>query len=377
MANYFQGVSVANERLPEQNRLHIGRTVSSPETFKAGSSDTDSADLGMEQLLAGMYTSKAEEEKLRRSSVANRRLLAIGDALRHIGNIYNTVNYAPSQTFNNPVGEEKQRYESGKALRDAANVRYMTYLQNRAALDAKNRQWEATFNYNALRDANKLQAQREYQTGMLNERKRATDMTNQLGRARLAETHANNEANRKIRERQVSGQLALGAQRNAISSQNAASARAYRQWKMNGGGGGGRGSNPYTYPTKNGYITMGRDLNTNQVGKKALFDEMRRAGVINDVWQQSYNNMSTPQEQSALLNTAVSQWLMRDEGAADYMRQHFGAEYVGSPATMSPVTGQTAGTVGEDDEDDNGGGLSIGWDDEDDEDDNDGLEIGW
>ena len=109
--------------------------------------DPTSATSGMEAVIQQMYTSPEQEEKMRKASVANQRILAIGDALRHIGNIYNTVNYAPSQEFNKPWEEERTRYEKGKALRDAANLRYMTYQQQKAAQDAKQKQWESEMNY--------------------------------------------------------------------------------------------------------------------------------------------------------------------------------------------------------------------------------------
>ena len=103
--------------------------------------------------LGSMFTTPAQEERLRKTSVARQRILAVGDALRHIGNIYNTVHYAPSQQFNSPVNEERDRYEKGKALRDAANVRYMSYRQAKEAQDAQQRRWEANFQYNAMKDA--------------------------------------------------------------------------------------------------------------------------------------------------------------------------------------------------------------------------------
>lgn len=99
------------------------------------------------------YTSPQEEERMRKASVANQRIMAVADALRQIGNIANTANYAPSQQFNSPVEIERQRYLQGKALRDAANQRYLTYQQAKAQQEAKQRQWEATFNYNAAKDA--------------------------------------------------------------------------------------------------------------------------------------------------------------------------------------------------------------------------------
>ena len=115
--------------------------------------DPNSATSGMDAVIANMYTSPEQEEKMRKASVANQRILAIGDALRHIGNIYNTVNYAPSQQFNKPWEEEQTRYEKGKAVRDAANARYLSYQQQKAAQDAKQKQWEMQFRYNAAKDA--------------------------------------------------------------------------------------------------------------------------------------------------------------------------------------------------------------------------------
>lgn len=75
----------------------------------------------------------------------NQRILAIGDAIRHIGNIANTVNYAPAQQFNSPVAEEQARYEKGKALRDRANQQFYTYQQQKAAQDRAAAKMEREF----------------------------------------------------------------------------------------------------------------------------------------------------------------------------------------------------------------------------------------
>ena len=101
-----------------------------------------------EQLAAAMgYTSPEEEERLRKASVTNQRIMAIGDALRHIGNIANTVRYAPSQQFNGPVTDEMARYERGKALRDKANAALLTYQQQKERQDALQRRWENELEY--------------------------------------------------------------------------------------------------------------------------------------------------------------------------------------------------------------------------------------
>lgn len=98
----------------------------------------------MDELASAMgYTSPEEEARLRKASVNNQRILAVADALRHIGNIANTVNYAPAQRFNQPWAEEQLRYEHGKAQRDRANQAIISYQQQRAELDRKIKQAEA------------------------------------------------------------------------------------------------------------------------------------------------------------------------------------------------------------------------------------------
>ena len=85
-------------------------------------SDTAGADA-----ISKLFTPPEEEERKRRASIANQRIAAVGDALRHIGNIYYTTKGAPAQKFNNPVKEEEDRYQKEKAIRDRNNQYYMTY----------------------------------------------------------------------------------------------------------------------------------------------------------------------------------------------------------------------------------------------------------
>lgn len=121
--------------------------VSRPQQTRTMPAINPNSDTSGMDALSTMYTSPQEEERMRKASIANQRIVAVADALRHIGNIYNTVNYAPAQKFNSPVLEEQQRYERGKALRDKANQTYIAYQQAKAAQDAKARQWETEQDY--------------------------------------------------------------------------------------------------------------------------------------------------------------------------------------------------------------------------------------
>ena len=99
----------------------------------------DSSTDGM-NFLNSLYTTPKQEEQYRKASVQRQRINAVADALRHIGNIFHTTKYAPSQQFNSPVEQERTRYLQEKALRDQNNMKFMTYQQAKAAQDAKMQQ---------------------------------------------------------------------------------------------------------------------------------------------------------------------------------------------------------------------------------------------
>ena len=79
------------------------------------------------KLRPGIREGETEEDYDRRMTTNRERLLALGDAMRHIGNIVNTGKGAPSQQFNDPISQEEGRYQQRKAER-----------QRKAALDAEN-----------------------------------------------------------------------------------------------------------------------------------------------------------------------------------------------------------------------------------------------
>ena len=79
------------------------------------------------KLRPGIREGETEEDYDRRMTTNRERLLALGDAMRHIGNIVNTGKGAPSQQFNDPISKEEEKYQKRKAER-----------QLKAALDAEN-----------------------------------------------------------------------------------------------------------------------------------------------------------------------------------------------------------------------------------------------
>ncbi len=228
----------------------------------------------MDELAAAMgYTSPEQEEKLRKASVANQRILALGDALRHIGNIATTINYAPSQQFNNPVQEEYARYERGKALRDKANQTYLTYQQAKAAQDAKQRQWEMQFRYNAAKDAANLKAQQDYHNATIAERARQADQNYKLNVRKADDAKAKAEADRKLRDTISRRSNSLGWANHNLAKEK------FNYQKTKGGGSGNKTTN---LRGKNGWYSKNMNSEEAQAFYNQTYDEMKRRGFINE-----------------------------------------------------------------------------------------------
>lgn len=137
--------------LVNNNQVNANKSVKSSVNYNPYPGGTG-ANVGMDYI-GGLYTSPEKEEQLRKSSVNKQRVMALADALRHIGNIYHTTRYSPSQQFNSPVLEERNRYLQEKAVRDANNYKFQTYQQAKAAQEAKIRQAERDFEYKVSKDA--------------------------------------------------------------------------------------------------------------------------------------------------------------------------------------------------------------------------------
>ena len=282
-----------------------------------------------DELAAAMgYTSPEEEERMRKASLANMRIMAVADAIRHIGNIVHTTNGAPAQKLTSAVQDEYERYRKGKALRDAANYKYLSYQQQKAAQDQRAKQWEQQFNLNianaASQDAYRREQARIAGVRAAND-KENKDKMYELGVRKADDAKKANEDRLKLQER-------LGKQRNNIAAGGLALRREEYEYKKNNGyydrGGGrktanGRGTG-YIYSTKNGSVEIDKDyLSKNKINKKSLMTAMERAGAIDDQWYERYDRLRWDEKaQESMLDDAVSEWLMNDDAAEEYMVKH-------------------------------------------------------
>lgn len=77
-----------------------------------------------------------EEQKLYKDNESKKRLLLLADALRHIGNIYNTTRGATPQQFTSPVVQQEQQYQQKRNEIRAQRAAAMKGAMDQAKLQA-------------------------------------------------------------------------------------------------------------------------------------------------------------------------------------------------------------------------------------------------
>lgn len=318
-----------------------GTAGSGVQDTKNTTNNANSPTWGMDEVARAMgYTSPEQEEKLRKASVANQRIFALADAVRHIGNIAGAINYAPAQQLNSPVEEERKRYLQGKALRDKANQTYISYMQQKAAQDAKQKQWEMQFAYNAAKDAATAQALQEYRNASLKENARQADQTHGL-RVQQAQDQ------KERYERQAKETNRHNTRMEGIAGMNAKTNRdratAYINHLNSGNQGreaGGSTRAGYTYATKNGSITIPSDYLKSNINKQTIITAMERSNAVDKEWLDMYDSMQWNKEgQEKLLDKAISNWLMSSDDAEDFMERHLRGKRGGSATSAGTMPG--------------------------------------
>ena len=212
---------------------YFSKPLSTPtpptELTTPSSTYTPSASNPTQSVLDYMLAPSEEEKKMYKDNESKKRLLLLTDALRHIGNIYNTTRGAVPQQFNSPVVLQEQLYQQ---------KRNELRAQRAAALK------------NAMGQA-KLNADQSYKNSMLGmrqaelERGLSNDRFNQmfnLGKFAYAQEKDKNDLALKLLSQQETARHnrtseALRRQGNAISAANAATSQKELSWKMGENGG--------------------------------------------------------------------------------------------------------------------------------------------
>ena len=211
------------------SRPQVTTTPTPTPTAKPTSTYTPSASNPTQSVLDYMLAPTKEEQKLYRDNESKKRLLVLADALRHIGNIYNTTRGAVPQQFNSPVAQQEELYQKKK-----------NELRTQRAAALKN-----------AMDQAKLNADLSYKNSMLGmrqaelERGLANDRFNQqlnLGKFAYNQEKDKNDWALRLAAQQEAARHnrtseGLRRQGNAISAMNARTAQQSLALKMGENGG--------------------------------------------------------------------------------------------------------------------------------------------
>lgn len=221
----------------------------------------------------GIRSGESADEYDERMTRNKMRIATLADAIRHMGNIYNTSKGAPLQRFNNPV-EGLQ-----KGLQQRKNER-----ARQAALDAD----AAYKNANLRMKQASADAARAYENLVLGIREKAQKLAEDRFEhqkekdehdAKLADDmFAHKKEQDKIKNGQTDRRIAISAKRAAKEARVAGGSGS----GSSGGVGGG-----YGYATPYGRLASKKQLTPQQ--ELQAWDEMRRIGMI------------TPQKQRELV----------------------------------------------------------------------------
>lgn len=221
----------------------------------------------------GIRSGESADEYDERMTRNKMRIATLADAIRHMGNIYNTSKGAPLQRFNNPV----EGLQSGLQQRKNERARQAAADADAAYKDANLRMKQAS-----------ADAARAYENLVLGIREKAQKLAEDRFEhqkekdehdAKLADDmFAHKKEQDKIKNGQTDRRIAISAKRPAKSG----SGRGGSGSGSSGGVGGG-----YGYATPYGRLASKKQLTPQQ--ELQAWDEMRRIGMI------------TPQKQRELV----------------------------------------------------------------------------
>lgn len=278
----------------------------------------------------GRRAGETEDEYDERVTRNREKLVALGDAIRHMGNIYQTTRYGRSQQFNSPIAAMEQGLATRKAERQKraaaeVNAAYKVEKMRQQAAAA-----EATANYRAAvlgykdaaekRAAAKMKAdadhwQQNYDRGVANDK-----FNQDMAAKRLAELMRHN----KVAEGQGAARLSI--------------ARA-REGRMADGGGSSGGSLT-NLSTPTGHTNRKKDLST--IEKRQLRDYLMKNGYINSANSKAYDDAQTEQERGAIINNWIAYAAnapgRRGDAFRRHLKDHFGyRETVTTPNTRAAI----------------------------------------
>lgn len=230
-----------------------------------------------------------EEEPYKKKNESKKKLYALADAIRQIGNLAYVTKGATPQKFNNPVVEQEAKYQQEKALRDKDRAARADAAQKKAKMDADA----------AYKDALLAMKNNEFNRNVFNDYRKAKENAD-----KFAWNKQKDQANLDLRGRALDDtreyrnkQLAQGERRLQLSAERNAIERS------KGGSSGGKSASLTNLSSPSGHLNRKKDLNS--IEKKQITQYLINNGFINkanmDMWKR-YNMLGDSKSANDLQN---------------------------------------------------------------------------
>lgn len=245
--------------------------------------DATAPDGGFFSWAGRTYTSPQQEQQYRKQSRARMGIMAVADALRHLGNIYHTTKYAPSQQFNKPVEQEYAMYRAQKAERDKDNYAIQQQQLAQAKWEADQAYKQATLDWrNKTFDYNKEKDQRNFDYNKEKDQRNFDFNKEKFGWQKDKDSRDFEEKKRMndntIRHQGV--MEAQGQQGLAIRWANLQETKAQHAWTRQHGGAGGDGKQKVFFTGTYGSVSRNQGMSLDE--SVNMVNNLHRMGWVTD-----------------------------------------------------------------------------------------------
>lgn len=294
-----QGEQSGEEGLSDEEQAYLAMNDSILNNYRKQYKQGDDITQGVYDYLTG----GKEEEPYKKENESKKKLLALSDAIRHIGNLMTVTDGATPQKFNSPVVEQEARYQQERAYRDKERAAQAKAAQEKAKQDAR-----AAYNDALLQMKNNAFNKSVYDSFM----KRKADKDKfDFNKDKFDKEYTLKQDKFKEQQNYNKKMLELKGESNSIARGRLALAYARESRLAQSAGQGSLGKGSVRYVTPAG-VTY--DLSANFVkpaNVKTIYNAMVARGVIRNEVKESIDqyapdsNVSVTNMLSAIMGAAT------------------------------------------------------------------------
>lgn len=275
-----QGGQSEDEGLSDEEQAYLAMNDSILNNYRRQYKQGDDITQGVYDYLTG----GKEEEPYKKENESKKKLLALSDAIRHIGNLMTVTDGATPQKFNSPVVEQEARYQQERAYRDKERAARAKAAQDKAKRDA-----QAAYNDALLQMKNNAFNKSVYDSY---KKSKADNDKFEFTKDKFDKEYTLKQDKFKEQQAYNKKMLELKGESNAIARGRLALAYAKESRLAQSAGPGSLGKGSVRYVTPAG-VTY--DLSANFVkpaNVKTIYDVMVAKGLIGKSVQKEVNSLA-------------------------------------------------------------------------------------